>query len=397
MARFRPVLLLAAAVVLVATAAAQVDWRFWYRWYTLPQDAGEWPASYYQPAKSISGDPQAFFPIASPAELTISSEALESAAGWAEAHNSAALLVLHRGVVQLERYWQDIDADSLFTGRAMTRSLIPPLVAIAIQDGSIGSLDDPAERYIPEWRGDPRGQITIRQLLQNTSGLENPALAGDPDPNNKNNRLSLGGNMRKGALRFGLEDEPGTFFQLSNANAQLLGVILEAATGEDYEAYLERKLWSPLGAGEAVFYMDSPGGMPAVYCCFRATPRDWLRYGAALARDGLVGGERLWPAGWVAEMTAPGPTYPNYGYQIWTGNPPGPVRPYVQGEEAIGAPHGAPIAAEPVFFLEGGGYRTMWVFPGLDLVILRLGYFDPGWETSAIPNLVLAGLAQPEP
>lgn len=386
-----------AAATLVVAAATLPDWRFWYRWFTLPQDAGEWPASYYQPAKSIAGKPQAFFPVAGAGELTISSEALESAAAWAEAHNSAALLVLHQGIVQLERYWQDIDADSLFTGRAMTRSLIPPLVAIAIEDGRIGSLDDPADRYIPEWRGDPRGRITIRQLLQNASGLENPALAGDPDPNNKNNRLSLGGNMRKGALHFDLEQEPGTFFQLSNANAQLLGVILEAATGEDYETYLERKLWSPLGAGEAVFYMDRPGGMPAVYCCFRATPRDWLRYGAALARDGLVGSERLWPAGWVAEMTAPGPTYPNYGYQVWTGNPPGPVRPYVQGEEAIGAPHGAPIAAEPVFFLEGGGYRTMWVFPGLDLVILRLGYFDPGWETSAIPNLVLAGLAQPEP
>jgi len=391
----RRVLALVAAVALLATAATLPDWRFWYRWFTLPQDAGEWPASYYQPAKAIAGNPQAFFPIASPDELTISSEALEAAAAWAEAHDSAALLVLHQGVVQLERYWQGIEADSLFTGRAMTRSLIPPLIALAIQDGDIGGIDDPLERYIPEWRGDPRGQITIRHLLQNASGLENPPLAGDPDPWNKNNRLSLGSDMRKGALRFGLEHQPGTFFQLSNANAQLLGVVLEAATGEDYESYLDRRLWSPLGAGQAVFYMDRPGGMPAVYCCFRATPRDWLRYGAALAADGVAGTGRIWPAGWVAEMTTPQTSYPNYGYQIWVGNPPGPVRPYVLGQSS-GAPHGDPIAAEPVFFLEGGGYRTLYVLPDQDLVILRLGYFHPDWETSAIPNLVLAGLPDGE-
>lgn len=395
MGRSYRLIVLVAAVALVAAVSTLPDWRFWYRWFTLPQDAGEWPADYYQPAKSISGEPRAFFPVAEAGELTISSEALEAAAAWAEAHNSAALLVLHRGVVQLERYWQGIDADSLFTGRAMTRSLIPPLVALAIQDGSIGSIDDPVERYIPEWQGDPRGRITIRHLLQNASGLENPALAGDPDPWNKNNRLSLGANMRKGTLRFELEHQPGTFFQLSNANAQLLGVILEAATGEAYEAYLDRKLWSPLGAGGAVFYMDRPGGMPAVYCCFRATPRDWLRYGAALARDGLVGTERIWPEGWVARMTTPETSYPNYGYQIWVGNPPGKVRPYVLGE-ATGVPHGEPIAAETVFFLEGGGYRTLYVLPDQDLVILRLGYFDPDWQTSTIPNLVLGGILQAE-
>ena len=57
-----------------------------------------------------------------------------------------------------------------------------------------------------------------------------------------------------------------------------------------------------------------------------------------------------------------------------------------------GAPHGPPIAASGAFFLEGGGYRTLYVLPEQELVILRLGYFHPDWQTSALPNLILAGL-----
>ena len=64
------------------------------------------------------------------------------------------------------------------------------------------------------------------------------------------------------------------------------------------------------------------GGIPAVYCCFRATPRDWLRVGYALLMDGQLGDTRLWPAGWVEEMTRGSAVYGNYGYQIWVGNPP---------------------------------------------------------------------------
>lgn len=379
-------------IVALVALAITVDWRFWYRWNTLPDDPGEWPASYYQPVHEMPGKRQAFFPVADEANRSINAVALEAAAEWADEHNSAALLVLHKGIVQLERYWRDIGPDSLFTGRAMTRSLLSPLVALAIRDGKIQSLDDPVERYLPEWRGEPRGQITLRQLLQNTSGLENPPLAGDPDPMAKNAQISLSSDFRKAALSFELENTPGDFFAISNANAQLLGAVLETVTGISYENYLNDRLWAPLGAGPAQLYMDRPNGMPAVYCCFRATPRDWLRFGVALANDGRVADKQVWPSGWVGEMTTTSVANPNYGYQIWVGNPENATqRPYVQGRE-MGVPHGPPINAASFFFLEGGGYRTMYVLPEQDLVILRLGYYHPEWQTSMLPNLILEGL-----
>jgi CubicO group peptidase (beta-lactamase class C family) len=391
MRRTLTLLALAAAVALIA-AAVLVDWRFWYRWYTLPEDPGEWPASYYQPTVTVPGNPGEFFPSAAAGENSIDSEALEAAAAWAEEHNSAALLVLHQGVVQLERYWRDIGPDSLFTGRAMTRSLIPPLIASALAEGAIKNLDDGIGDYVPEWRNDPRGRITVRQLLENLSGLENDLLANDPDPFNKNTQLSLSGDFYAAALDFELANTPGEFFALANVNAQLLGMVLEAATGESYESYLDSRLWAPLGNGPSELYMDRSDGIPAVYCCFRATPRDWLRVGHALLMDGQIGDTRLWPAGWVEEMTRGSAVYGGYGYQIWVGNPPpGEPRRYRQDLDD-GAPHGPPIAAEGVFFLEGGGYRTMYILPEQDLVILRLGYFHPDWQTSAIPNLILEGL-----
>ncbi|MEM7706627.1 MAG: serine hydrolase [Pseudomonadota bacterium] len=396
MAKRRVVGAMAALVLVVlAVGAATVDWRFWYRWHNLPKDPGEWPASYYQPKHQLPGNEQAFFPIASDVERSVPGDTLESAAAWAEAHNSAALLILHRGKIQLERYWQDIGPDSLFTGRAMTRSLLPPLVAVAMSDGHIGSLDDPVGRYLNEWRDDARGKITLRQLLQNISGLENPPLAGDPDPMAKNAQVSLSSDFRKAALNFDLENTPGTFFGLSNANAQLIGAVLESATGVPYEDYLNDRLWSLLGAGPAELYMDRPRGMPAVYCCFRATPRDWLRYGAALATDGMVNGQRIWPEGWTQQMATPSAIYPNYGLQLWVGNPPNSDRrPYIQGQE-MSVPHGPPVESERFFFLEGGGYRTMIVLPEEELVILRLGYYHPEWQTSALPNLILAGINAP--
>lgn len=386
---------IATGAVLVA-AAFIIDWRFWYRWQTLPEDAGEWPASYYQPIYEVSGDEQPFFPASGDGEGSIDSAALEAASAWAEAHNSAALIVLHRGVVQLERYWQGIESDSPFTGRAMTRSLIPPLLAIAMEEGAIDSLDDPVGQYLPEWRDDPRGAITIKQFLYNLSGLENPALAEDPNPDNKSTRLALGGDFRKAALAFDLENKPGDYFALSNANAEIVAAVLESATGESYESYFNSRLWAPLGAGPAYFYMDTKDGMPAVYCCFRATPRDWLRYGAALVNDGRVGDAQVWPSGWVEEMTTPSDYYSLYAYQIWVGNPePGEARIYSESM-TLTARHGEGIRADGFFYLEGGGDRTMYVLPEQELVILRLGYYDADWNTSALPNFILDGIRSAE-
>jgi CubicO group peptidase (beta-lactamase class C family) len=393
-------------VVAVGIGLIAANWPYVKRVAQLPKDPGEWPESYYQPVAVIDGGSGVFFPTASAEERSISDAALEAAASWAGEHNSVALLVLHRGKVQLERYWQGMTPTTLFSGRSMSRSLVGLVYGAAVRGGAIG-LDDPCGKYLEEWRRDPRGRITIRELLQNTSGLEELSLnAIDVPPDasalrrwaidlesltSKSARLSLGTDFGKVALSFRLEHEPGTRFNFANSNPQILGVILERAEHTDYERWVEERLWKPIGAGRAEFYMDRENGMPAVYCCFRANPHDWLRVGSLLVNDGRYFDRQVLPAGWVAELSKGSRSNPLYGLQIWTGKAPAGLREYTPGS-GQGVRHSAPFDAADTVWMEGGGGRTIWAIPSRELVIVRLGRASSTWDASMIPNTVVRGI-----
>lgn len=382
------------------------DWPYFKRVIALPSDPGEWPESFYQPITVIEGGGGAFFPTAAAGERTISAAALEAAATWAGEHNSVALLVLHRGRIQLERYWQGMDAQQLFSGRAMSRSLVGLAYGDAVASGAIG-LDDPAGKFLEEWRHDPRGRITIRELLQATSGLEEVALNAVDTPagasvferwktkieslTSKNARLSLGTDFAKVALSFDLEHEPGARFAFANSNPQILGVILERALHVDYAGWVQERIWKPIGAGRAEFYMDRANGMPAVYCCFRANPHDWLRLGALLIDDGVYLGRQVLPPGWVAELARTSKANPLYGLQVWSGKAPSGLREYLPGT-GFGVQHGEAFVADDTIWMEGGGGRTVWAIPSRELVIVRLGRQSKGWDGSVLPNTLVGGI-----
>jgi CubicO group peptidase (beta-lactamase class C family) len=408
----RRILIVLALVLLVGLSGVvgivAADWPFWQRMLRLAQlpDSGEWPESFYQPVSRIEGAGRAFFPAAAPGATSIDPAALEAAERWAGEHESVALLVLHRGVMQLERYWQGMGPDQLFSGRAMSRSLIGLVYGFAVDEGRL-DLEDPVERFLDEWRGEPRGRITIRQLMQNVSGLEEVPLSALEAPQHastplrlaylargflgKNARLALGSDFASVALDFGLAYPPGTRFALSNANSQLLGLILERATGEPFERYVEQRLWRRVATGPGEFYMDRARGMPAVYCCFRASPRDFLRLGALLTSDGRAGDEQVLPPGWIQQMRATSRANPLYGLQIWTGRAPAGVREYATGS-GRGVAHGEAYLTDDMIWMEGGGGRTIWAMPAEQLVIVRLGRASPGWDASVLPNTILRGL-----
>ncbi len=414
---FRRVMLVVTLVLLVAGAVlfgiVAADWPYYRRVLALtqPWDGGEWPQEFFQPVATIDGGGQgAFFPAAAPEGGSIDPAALEAAARWAEDNNSVALLVLHRGRLQLERYWQGASADTLFSGDAMVRSLLGLVYGAAVADARL-ALDDPASKHLDEWRDDARGAITIRQLLQNLSGLEGIApgsapLAADAGAlaraaafvriaADRNTRLAFGTDFAAAAMSFPLAHEPGGRFAFSAANSQLLGVILERATGTPFERYVEQRLWAPLGAGSGEFYMDRANGMPAVYCCFRASPRDWLRLGALLADDGRANGGAVLPRGWVAQMARGTSTVnPRYGLQVWSGRATRGTREYIPGS-GRGVPHGEDLLADDVIWMEGSGGRSVWAIPSLQLVIVRLGHDSPQWDASMLPNTIVRGLRSP--
>lgn len=365
------------------------DWGYWHRYFTRPANMMEPPDEFYRPAAVVKGAPTPFYRLASPGERTVRDDALEAAAKWAEAHSSTALLVWRDGMLQYERYWRGLTGDRLFTGRSMSKTLAPLLIGYAVADGRIASVDDPLSKYLPEWANDDRGRITLKQLMHNVAGLEEPPI--DSSPFNLGMRLTLATDFTKVALSFEAVAPPGTRFAINNVNSQLLGMVLERATGVPFEQYLSEKLWAPIGAGDGELYMDREDGMPATYCCYRATPRDWLRLGAALAADGMVGDRRVIPSRWLSEMRVGSSVNPYYGYSLWLGAPRDGIRRYSQDSKSE-IRQAEPFASDDLYFLEGGGFRTLWIVPSQRLAILRLGYTVKDWDTAAIPNTILRGL-----
>jgi CubicO group peptidase (beta-lactamase class C family) len=242
--------------------------------------------------------------------------ALEAAVAYAQGAGSRALLVTLAGQPLLTRFFGADDERSLLPAGLVSRPVSAMAMGLALAEGKIASLDLPVENWLSEWDGEPRGRVTVRQLLEDTSGLETgldtrgllrrspwnelarlPSFATD-----KSVRLLLGNDHARTALRFELAHEPGGFHNPSPANVQLAAMILERASGQPFEEYVHARIWRPAGGGSVELALDRRGGMPAAHCCWRATGPDMARVLGLLANRGIADGRQVLPAGWAEEM-----------------------------------------------------------------------------------------------
>jgi len=370
------VLLLVSLGVGVFTA----DLPFWRRAFQLPLP----PDGAYLPVATIgTASPPVQDPGPAPA---IDELVVEEAASRAGAAGSRALLVMYRDALVVERYFQTDDASSLLPAALVARPLAAMAIGIALAEGRVASLDEPVARFLPEWDDEARGRITLRQLLEETSGLETGGdirglLYRSPwsDPKglpafatSRGVRMLLGNDFESSALGFELEHEPGGFYNLSPANTQLAAVIIERATGEPYETFVDRKLWRPLGGGLAELQLDRRAGMPAAHCCWRATARDMLRVLALLGTDGVREGRAILPAGWARAMATASRVSAGTGMQL--------TRLDIEG-------------AETLMITDDSGSAS-WIIPQRQLVILNIT--NPGGSAVAdLPAMLLKGIEAP--
>ena len=288
------------------------DLPFWQRALQLPLAAD----TLYLPVAEIGGVAEAL-PAVVTAGVPSDPAALESAVTQARAAGSRALLVMREGDLVLARYFGADDAQTLMPAGVIARPVAAMATGFARAERKLASLDAPVSLYLPEWSDEPRGRITLRQLLEDTSGLETggdaremlrnppwntPAKLAD-FATSRGMRLVIGNDFARTALDFKLRHESGGFYNASPVNAQLLAVILERATGIPYEDYLEQHLWRPTGGGRAQLALDRRSGMPTAHCCWRATAPAMMRIIGLLATDGMDGGRRVLPEGWAGEMT----------------------------------------------------------------------------------------------
>jgi CubicO group peptidase (beta-lactamase class C family) len=373
--------------------------RFWSRWRTIQSQTPATLPAWLDVTEKVRGDFRAELPSRREAERGIPATSLAAAEAYAEKTQSLSLLIWRDGAIEYEKYWNGRGPDDVSETYSMAKSVLGLAIGRAVADGAIGSVDDAVAKYLTEWRGTAKETLTIRQLLQMSSGLRHERFnyAWRQAPWAIGLRTFLGPDIEASVLGFGLARVPGAGFNYNSANTQLLLAVLQRATGQRYADFVSERLWKPLGAKDATLWLDRPGGTPRAFSYFVARPRDWLRLGVMIAQRGQLGDREILPAAWIDAMTTPSPTNPNYGFQAWLGSPAGGKRFYNRNTP-VGVRHSAPYLAADVVFFDGGGGHRVYVVPSRRLVIVRTGAVNrPDWDDAILPNSVLKGLADPQP
>ncbi|WP_379923070.1 serine hydrolase domain-containing protein [Erythrobacter sp. R86502] len=290
-----------------------------------------------------------------------------------------AVVVMANGELAAERYGPGYDRDTRFISWSMAKTVTAVLIGMLVADGKL-SLDDPAP--VPLWQrpGDPRADITVRQLLQMRSGLRHTE-AGDPPYELSEVRMLFldgRGDMAKWAMEQPLEAEPGKQFEYSSNTSVILADIaaraLTASTAPEMRrkvvaGYLQERLFGPLGMTSMVPEFDASGTLIGG-SLMHASARDWARLGEFLRRKGRApGGEQLVPQRWVDAMLTPSPASPHYGFQIWLNRP-------IPGTPASDHPLFPDRAPDSLFSLIGHMGQYVLVSPSQRVTVVRLGHSD---------------------
>ena len=340
------------------------------------------------PLEKVPGGP--LVNVASAAKPVISRTALDKAIAYGEQTGTHALVIYHDQAIQLEHYYPDYDADSISSTQSMHKSVVAMLVGIAIAEGYIGSVDDSASLYLTEWADDERSKITIRQILQQSSGIDFATFG--INPLGGFFQLMLGANVVPTALNLPLEVEPGTRFDYNSAMPQNMGLLIQRATDRRYAEYLSEALWRHLGTPDAWVILDSEEhGMARTSCCLEATARSWLHLGLLHLNQGRIGERQVVPADWMKAIITPSEHNPNYGFFTWLGTEYSEYR-YYNRKTSTRVLHSQPFLAPDVIYFDGFGGQRVYIIPSRRLVIVRIGDLTTNWDDSYLPNVITLGL-----
>ncbi len=237
----------------------------------------------------------------------------------------SGLLILHKGEVVFEKYLLGNDEHTRWMSMSMVKSITATLVGAAINDGYIDSIDDAIVQYLPRLKGSAYDGVSIRQLLQMSSGVAWNETYTDPN-SDRRRMLEAQIGQQPGAIldlmaALPRAAEPGTRWNYSTGETHVVGALLRAAIDRPIADYLSEKIWSKIGMqADANWWLESPDGLEVGGSGLSATLRDYARFGLFVLNDGVINGERVLPEGWVAEASARqslGGEVIDYGYMWW--------------------------------------------------------------------------------
>lgn len=229
------------------------------------------------------------------------------------------IAVVEGDTIRLEHYAEDHNPESVWISFSVTKSFTSTLIGAAIKDGFINSIEDRVETYLPRLKGSAYGAVSIKNILQMSSGVAWNENYTDP-----NSDVSKAGSLQGVALTDYLgalpqNHAPGTVFNYNTAESNLLGEVLRAAIGNSATDYMNAKVWQGFGMEHAGNWMQSaPFAGETGGCCISASIRDYARLGIFVKKGAVnATGESLVPEGWMKEATSPSKGYAGYGYKWW--------------------------------------------------------------------------------
>ena len=273
-----------------------------------------------------------------------------------------AVVVVHDGRIIAERYAPGVHVGTPLLGYSASKSMINALVGILVREGRL-KVDAPAP--VPAWSGsgDPRRAITLDNLLRMTSGLAIAETGSGFDPAAR--MLYTERDMAGFAEQQALTEAPGTDMEYSDASTLIVSRIVRdsvGGTGAAVQTFARRELFGPLGMQSVVLEPDATG-TPVGSTHILATARDWARLGLLYLNDGIVGGRRILPEGWV-RYSSRSTLGTSYAAGFWTNEG-------TNDEGALGRiSAGVPC---DTFFASGNLGQRVYIIPSHRLVIARLG------------------------
>ena len=243
---------------------------------------------------------------------------------------TTSFLIIENGEIVLERYFDSHTKSTKSNSFSAAKSFIGLSIGIAVDKGFISSLDDTITNYLPfELKGSEN--ITIRHLLAMSSDLKWSESGANPLSDNA--WAYYGSDLSEVLKSVSFGDSPGSSFEYASGNSQLLGFILEKASGLSPTEFIEKYVWSKLNTtNDLMWSLDKENGMEKAFCCIYATSRDYARFGQLILNKGRWEDNLIISNDMLDELSAPyNESTPQYGLHFWLLDDPDHPAVYARG------------------------------------------------------------------
>lgn len=268
---------------------------------------------------------------------------------------TVAFLLIKNDSIYYENYAEGYGTSSQTNSFSMAKSITSAMLGKAIKDGYIESLDQPIGDFFEQYAND---KTTVGDLSSMASGLD--WQESYVSPFSVTARSYYDDDLAETILQQKVTETPGKAYKYLSGNSQLLGMIIEKASGKKLAHYLSESLWQPMGAVQPGLWQldDSEHQLAKTFCCIASNARDFARFGKLYKDHGRWNGKQLLDSTFVATSIVPRfEASPEYGYGFWLSD----------------------HLDKQLFVMRGILGQYVITIPEDDLIIVRLGHQRGGF------------------